>query len=133
VSTIEDLRDYLAAAGIGLTAGANLFGGTMPDKPDVANVLYDSSGGVPIDTGGGPSKPAVINPRVQVQSRATAYNTARDTCRAIYNALTLIANQTLSGHYYERVSPVQEPFLLHNDESNRTVFVCNFDVFRDPE
>jgi hypothetical protein len=131
-ATLDDLAAYLATQ-CSWVAGTDLFGGTMPSTPDTLTALYDTAHGGPIETLGAASTPAIINPGLQVQTRALDYATARTRCRAAYNALVLIVNTTVGGSYYERVVPIQEPFLFHNDESNRTLFACNFDVFRSAE
>jgi hypothetical protein len=129
---LADLVAYLDA-NTAWTAASDLFSGDMPPTPDDLTVIYEYPGGPPIETGGASGQPAIINPRVQVVARSIDYDLAKARARLAYSLLVVLVNQTVGASYYERAVPLQEPFLLSRDESERVLFAFNVEVFRDAE
>jgi len=130
----QDLVTYLVS-GSTLVAGTDLFVGDLLPSPDDVTVLFEYPGMGPRETFGDNTKPAVIRPRIQVLGRAggtatAAYTNARTRVRTVYDLLTVVANEQLSGTTYFRGEAIQEPFMLHRDENDRVVFACNFDIWR---
>lgn len=124
----------LLDAGSAIAAGVDLFTNDMPDSPDAITVLYTTPGGPPIETLGADSLPAVIAPRVQIQTRGPhgpgGHDVALTRAREAYNLLVMITNETVNGADYHRVAPLQEPFFLRRDENERPYFAFNVQVFR---
>ena len=129
---LVDLAVYLDAQTT-WTQATDLFVGDLPPSPDAVTVLYEYAGGEPRETMGADSSPAIVNPRVQVVTRAATYPDARARALLAYQKLVLIANETVNSTYYARVVPVQEPFFLARDESERVLFAFNADVLRAAE
>lgn len=127
---LDDITDYLSSGGIG-TIGTNLFGGFMPDTPDVAVAVYES-GGRPPDVAMGPSAGAVAMewPSVQVVCRATAYDyaVARTKAHDAFKLLQGLPTRTINGTQYHWGMARQSPFLMGRDEAGRVLIACNYDI-----
>lgn len=65
-------------------------------------------------------------PTVQVISRSTSYETARDNANVIYVLLGGTDNATLSSVEYAKVTPSQSPFDIGTDADGRTMISCNY-------
>jgi len=134
VSTIlTDLGTYLDGATIAtadLTLGTNLFLGREPADPDTCVTLYESAGRAPADMMGDGTAPALARPGVQARVRAASYSTATSLADDVWQALSKISNDTLSGTVYQRVQALQSPFGLERDDRDRMIFVANFAVDR---
>jgi hypothetical protein len=132
---LDELAKYLQDNGIG-TVGTNIFKSYSPNKPDSALIIYETGGDRPQDTFGSTNVAAWENPRIQIVSRSTEYQTARNTAEDAYKTLIGIANQTIkanvadSGSFYLRVSAMQSPFRLGIDQNSRNLVACNFDVMK---
>lgn len=130
----EDLAVAIDAALATHTSGTDLFVGDMPPDPDLCTALIETPGSPPLETLGPDGPPAVILPRVQVQTRAgggaTAYPDAKERARDVYDVLVAITNENVNGNAHFRAAPLQEPYLLHRDESERVVFAFGVEVWR---
>ncbi len=128
---LDDIVAYLAAAGIGLTAGTNLFAGKLPaTAPDPCVICYETKGAPPLETFGNDDLPQVDRPRLQVVARAADYVSARTKLWDCFKKLVLIGNESVNGTYYERVEAIDSPALMGRDESERVLFVGNFQVHK---
>jgi hypothetical protein len=123
---LEDLGAYLQAQGYG-TTGTSIFGSYMPDAPDSLVVLYEYGGGEPKRTFTGTYHEA---PRVQVNVRDTTYASARARAQLIWNALDSVVETTLSGNWYNAITPLQPPFLLERDSKQRSIVTFNVSIDR---
>jgi len=130
MSILDDMLTILQAAGVG-TPGTNLFKGRTPPSPDAILVVQEYPGEPPSYTHDS-SHPAIRYPRVQVSTRAAAYDTAEQKIQAAYDALSGIVNTpSPSGAiYFLSIRPLGEPGYAGVDENNRVKFVCNFEVKR---
>ena len=124
MALLDDLGSVLQTAGVG-TVGADIFKGGLASTPDMQISMIESGGfsplreldnGVPVD-----------RCTVQVSVRAAAYDYAAAQAQAhlAYAALDAVVEQVLSGRRYHQIEPLQPPFLLERDESDRPVFVFN--------
>lgn len=131
---LDEIGTYLAAniSGTTLTLGSNLFLGRLPDAPDTAVAIYESGGTLPDHTMGGASIPVVERARIQVVSRAVGYSAARAVAENVWTALEGIADESLSGKRYLRVTALQSPFPLERDTSERVIVAQNFEVLKTP-
>jgi len=125
----KDMANYLAAAGLGLVVGTNLFTGREPNSPANTATIYDTPGDAPMLT---MDNVRYDYPAIQVRVRNTGYQAGWALIDSIRTALHGLAHVTQGGAVYELVKCDQEPFLLDYDESNRPRFVCNFSVQRKP-
>lgn len=124
---LDEVAAFIVADGHA-TLGTNLFLGSMPAKPDVALSLHEYPGGPP-DFVFGTAGVAHEYPRVQVKARGAAadYAGPRRWLEAVYQDLAeRVQSATSTGTRYLDLSPVQPPFPLERDESNRWVFAVNF-------
>lgn len=126
--TIADITTYLAAAGLSLTAGTNLFAGDVDETLDEATWLMSYPGQAP-DYAMGLQVLNLEYPRVQISTRSLSYATGETRIAAIVAELVKIGPTTLaSGKRYLAVLPTQSPFLLKKDANQRWVFVVNVEI-----
>lgn len=132
--TLDEIGAYLAAniSGTTLTLGTNLFLGRLPDSPDTAVALFETGGTLPDHTMGGASVPAFERARVQALTRAAGYANCRTLAQQVWTALEGVADESLSGVRYLRVTAVQSPFPLERDTSDRVIMGQNFEVLKTP-
>jgi hypothetical protein len=130
MALLPDVGVYLAAAGLSLTVGTNLFYGRLPDGPDKCVAIYESNGTIPIETMSDNTEPPVVHPGLQVLARDGSYADAQTLAEDVWQKLTLVSNETLSSTRYLRVAPVQQPAPIERDSQDRVLFSCNFDVLK---
>ena len=130
MALLPDVGTYLAAAGLSLTVGTNLFYGRLPDSPDKCVAIYESNGATPIETMSDNTEPPVVHPGLQVLARDAAYADAQSLAEDVWQKLTLVTNETLTSTLYLRVAPVQQPAPIERDSQDRVLFSCNFDVLK---
>ena len=126
---IKELGTFLAAQSTRFVLGTNCFLNALPSEPDTAASLTEYGGGAPDYTFAN-DLPAWENARVALTTRSTSSAGARANINAGWTALQRVANESLSGTPWLRVSAVQDPFLLRRDEQGRVVFQVNFDCQR---
>ena len=137
-NVLTDVQTYLAGAGLGLTAGTNLFRSLMPPTPDVAVALhlYD---GFPPEPGLG-SDGGVLRaeyPMIQVEVRGVEddFDGPYAMAQQIMEKLLLVGSRpsiaTLSGTIYQAIVPKQQPFLRNRDENFRCYVVFKCQVYKD--
>jgi hypothetical protein len=118
-----DIVAYLAAAGLGLTAGVNLFEGEMLEAPDNVVAVAHYAGEDSDDYAMGPSlsEPGSEIEVVQVMTRSTSRDTARSTAAAIHNKLENLG-KTLnfggSGRTYFRIEGMGGPPVSIGQDAN---------------
>ena len=131
---LAELATYLAADGLGLTAGTNLFYSLLPESPDVCVALFEYPG-LPDEVELGGTTIRAEWPRVQVVVRGAGdagSDAPRLLCEQIRRSFTKIREQILSGCAYHAVTAIQAPFPLAPDENFRFKYACNFQVYKDP-
>jgi hypothetical protein len=124
----KDLCAMLAAAGLGLSFGTNLFIGWEPTAPDNAVTIYDTPGFSPNSTLTKGEETWL--PSIQVRVRNRDYLMGWTLINSIKEVLHSLAHETWGGTVYDLIQCAQEPFLLNYDEHGRPLFVCNFDIQR---
>lgn len=121
---LPELSGYLEAQGIG-TRQVDIFYSRLPDQPDSVVALFEYAGrGPDIDHDGGLLQ--IEHPAFQVQVRDPDYDTGRLRIHNVYRAFVRVGNDVIGGTEYHNVLPLQSPFFLRRDDSDRAVFVCNF-------
>jgi len=128
---LDELVTYLAADGLGLVAATNLFYGAMPATPDLVVVLYEYPGMSSLAIGQNTISIEWPNIHVEVRGAQNDYATPRALLHSIVASFTKIGDQTLSGTRYGGVIAKQPPFRLGQDDDNRYLFACNFQVMKD--
>ena len=127
----KDIAAILAAAGLGLIVGTNLFIGQEPTAPPNTTTIYDTPGSAPMLTMD--QITGYDFPAIQVRVRNTNYLVGYGLINSIKDKLHGLAHQLQGGVVYELVKCDQDPFLLDYDESGRPRFVCNFSIQRKPQ
>ena len=97
-----------------------------------AVALIEQAGTAPIRLMASPL-PVADHNRIQVRNRAVDYVDARADAYAVYRAFESIADRTLSGGHYFRVSAVQAPFPTGRDDRDRWLCSANYDIWRAPD
>ena len=122
---LEDVGNYLATQGLGLSEGTNLFLGTLPDQPDDAVALYETGGGAPslVDS--------TDTPSWQVRVRNTDYATGRSMIETIWNALHGLTAVALGGTTYKLIWALQSPVAVGRDIKQRHEWTANFRAYRE--
>lgn len=124
----QDIADILAAAGLSLVVGTNLFIGDEPESPASCTTIFDTPGYGPMLTFD--QAETYDFPAVQVRIRNTSYLAGYALIHGIKRALHGLAHEIWNGTVYELIKCDQDPFLLDYDESRRPRFVCNFSIQR---
>ena len=130
---IDDVLDYLSSGGVG-NPGTTLFGGFMPDMPDVATAVYETGGLASVHAMNPVAGAAVVEmPRVQVVCRASGYDyaTARATAHSAFKLLDGLPTRSINGTKYLWASAVQSPFLMGRDQAGRVQVACNYDIVKE--
>jgi hypothetical protein len=130
----SEVGTYLAAAGLGLTRGTNLFEGILPETPNTAVSLHQYGGDQSLLGFGVTTGVQYERPRLQVFVRGEPgeFTTARDLAHDIRQALAKVQATDLSGTGYHLVIPMQSPQILERDKNERLVFVFNCRVEKEP-
>lgn len=127
---VEEVGSYLDSNSTRFTLGTNLYLNWMVDEPGTAASIIESAGVPPAFTMGPSTKPCWENVRFQVVCRSTSSTRARANADAAFAIFCGVANQTLSGTTFLRISPVQSVFFLGRDDSGRVEFAFNCDAMR---
>lgn len=129
---LEEIGTHLDTSSTRFSLGTSLFLGILPDASTIAGTA-----GAVIETGGSPPMHTFASTRpvwevatVQVLCRSTSPVTARANMDDAWTILDRVANQTLSGSTYLRITALQSPFLAWRDERERTVYGANFECWR---
>lgn len=122
---LEALADRLQAASVAF-AGSDLFIGLMPDQPDKCMTLYEYQGQQPLevlrDEGATLERPGV---QVLVRAGRNDYPGAREFIVNARDVLASIADETISGVRFLRVSVSNGPFATGTDPNDRPLFSLN--------
>lgn len=98
--------------------------------PNTVVVLYETGGSgtaYTFSTGAGVAR-AYEQPTIQVLSRSTSYQTARNNAGNIYDLLDGLSNTTMTGVTYLSIEAAQPPFSIGRDENNRHRVSVNFNI-----
>ena len=116
------------AAVTGLTKGTNLFATRLPELPDAAVCVYEYDGQAAHYTMGD-SGDVMDRPRFQVLARGSkhGYAAARDLIGLIHEGLDA-TEVTWGGYRVHRSMPLYTPSSLGNDEADRPMIGCRFEL-----
>jgi hypothetical protein len=127
---LSEIALFLEQQGIGVRA-EDLFAGEIPAKsPDNAIGLLNTPGAA-YEFVHNANQPVAESPGFQLRVRGPDYEEANARIEAAARVLTL-RHQVLSGVRYQSVVPASPPFYLERDGNERHVFVCNFEVSKEP-
>lgn len=129
MSAGAEVATYLQHAGIG-ELGATLFVGYMPETaPDDAVAVMEYGGMMGAQPLEDPM--AYEMPRLQVMVRSASYFDGMTKARDAYRALGKVVNTTLGGVRYQRITPVQPPFLIRRDDNGRPEIGFNVEITKE--
>lgn len=123
----EDIRDYIQT-----TCSFDT------DECFVGNLYPDPDNQIAVATYGGPPPIMAMGPqniveriqRVQILVRNTSYADATDNMEAIYGALAGAIDITIGSNVYDKISVLNEPMALMDDNNARTVLVLNIETWK---
>ena len=122
----RDISAWVQSLGIGFTA-VNTFVGILPDTPDICCTVIGTPGRSPRETHDGGR---IDLGRVAVWVRHPTYATAQSALWSVYEAACAFANSPAGDNDYLALVPLQPPFLLQRDASNRVVMAMNVEATR---
>ncbi len=119
MTLLTDITTYIDS-NTTLTAGTNLFIGTLPANVDNCVGIFQSGGVEPT------TYLDVIKPTIQVLVRNTNYETAQQLSYQIYDLLHQLYKITMGNTEIYTVFALQEPTDIGEDETGRAVFTGNY-------
>ena len=119
MTLLTDITTYIDS-NTSLTAGTNLFIGTLPANVDNCVGIFQSGGVEPT------TYLDVIKPTIQVIVRNTNYETAQQLSYQIYDLLHQLYKITMGNTEIYTVFALQEPTDIGEDETGRAVFTGNY-------
>lgn len=135
----DDLAAHLDSNSTKISAGTSLFLNVLPSDTTGRCVAVFETPGLPAIEKFGGVLPAMTQPRAQIVTRSTkpsggsgvsGSSGARSLAQDMWEVCVGIANQSVNGHTYQRVAPLQDPFFLRRDEAGRAMFVFNVECMR---
>lgn len=128
---VQEMAKFVADKGHGIE-GVTIFKGILPPEPNFAIQVFDSGGDDPAFPMGAGIAGVIEQPRLQILVRSDDPLQARVVAWNIWKDLSLVCNETVNGTYYLRIAPRQSPFMIENDDAERTRIVCNYEAARQP-
>ena len=130
-NVLDDIATRIATT-ISGTVGTDVFKSMMPALPDAAVALYETGGLSPEKRFGSKGidweRPAV---QIVVRGAPGDYQTARTTSQSIFEDVSEIETEDLSGTRYHLSDPLQQPFGLNVDEQDRPTVAFNIIFTKD--
>lgn len=137
---VDEVAHYLAAAGLGLTVGSNLFTDPWPETVEgqaVSIVVYDGDAAA---HGAGPSLAdplfGIIRFKVTVRAAQDGVIAGRQLAFAIFKKLHNLAEMPLGASPVRYLHVVSrdgfEPQYLREDENGRRIYECDFEARKEP-
>jgi len=124
---MDHIGTLLQANGFG-TKGVDLFGGTMPAKPDNVISIYEHPGFEP-ERAMGRRVVDVMNLQILVRNVTSA--AGQTEAYGVYDLLDMFVG-VIEGVQYYSIMARQTPFSLGSDENNRVKWSCNYVVNKEP-
>jgi len=133
---IEEVGTYVTATTGQGTLGTDFFLHTLPETTRMTAAILEGAGSAPAYTIGR-ATPVHTRGNIDLYVRSTAGSggftnpsNARVRAQRIWNRLSSVTNETLSGQGYLRIEPRGEPHLIERDAQGRYVFGASFTVHR---
>jgi hypothetical protein len=127
---LTDIALYLENSGLGVRA-QNLFAGEIPAHAQDHAIGLLESASAPPEFVHEQNRRIAERPGLQVNVRDADYEVARNKIEAILEALTF-RDRIINGVRYLSVVPTGSPISLGRDGNERHLFVCNFDIVKQP-
>ena len=130
---LDDIAIYLEGNST-LVLGVDLTLAFMPENPNTVTTIYETGGSGPLNafsTGGGTR--FYEQPGIQIITRSTSYETARNIQETVFTVLDGVNNQVVPSTgtvHYGSIDAVQSPFPIGRDKNNRFKVGVNFDVLK---
>lgn len=133
---INEVATYIVAQSTRYALGDSstavpLYMNKLPaEVADTAVTIMDSGGSAPLYTHNGTF--ALERPTIQVITRSSGYQTARDHAEHIYQLLAGVTNVSISKTTstgvtsYLTITPLQSPSDMGQDAEERPLVTCNF-------
>ena len=122
-----DKKDYLetSSSGGNFIFGVNLFIGLLPETPDLAVCLFDTSGA-------SAEQYSIFNPTVQVLVRGKQgkYEDAYAKANEVVDIFHNMANTEMGGTQYILIWKMTEVGHVGNDTKGRPIFSCSLRIKR---
>ena len=131
---LDEVGTYLATQ-LTLLKATTLFEGIMPDDHDECLAVLDGASsastlGFGVTTGVQYENPGLM---IWCRGKAGDFDTPRDQAHLARQALAKVQATELSGTLYHFIIPMQSPFIIARDESDkRVVFAFNCRVRKEP-
>lgn len=124
---LDDLSDFLTSGGISTTK----YKGFLPPTPDEALLLVATGGFSAVHAFSAVAGAAVEErPTVQITRRSPVPARAAIEMNVIYRMLDGMGDRSINGTRYFWVEAMQPPFPLGEDDSQRSLVVCNFRIHK---
>tara|TARA_Y100001951_G_scaffold96134_1_gene94462 strand:- start:259 stop:663 length:405 start_codon:yes stop_codon:yes gene_type:complete len=131
VALLDEVGAYVSTNVSALTIGTNLFLSMMPDEPAICAALYSVTSDVPYFTmNGANNQPVLENPRIQLYVRHSSYATGEALAYTIWQQMTEVADEALSGVDYLRLQAMGSPEFLERDENFNVLWSANFQAMK---
>jgi hypothetical protein len=125
---LAEIAGYLVANSIG-TLGTNIFIADIPEKPDLAVMLFDRPGSQNLYTYDG-ERVEMPGLQVLVRGEQSDYSTARTKAATVYALLDGVANTVIGTHTYLSIMASSPPYDYGPDGMGRQIFETNFQIRR---
>ena len=125
-SPVVDMKDYLVEPSESTYVfGVNLFIGQLPETPDMAVCLFDTSGA-------SAEQYSIFNPTVQVLVRGKQgkYEDAYAKANEVVDVFHEMANTELGSTQYILIWKMTEVGHVGNDTKGRPIFSCSLRIKR---
>lgn len=131
MSMLDDVKAKLVAQGVSTTITIGRMLDTNQDTEAMIS-LFQYSGTDPLYVPE-QSIPKYENSRLQILCRSKRDQEAESLAYRCFNVVSTITNEVINGHNYQKISPIGSPFTLMRDEEERSIWACNYRVFRETE
>lgn len=131
MSMLDDIKAKLVAQGVSTTITISRVLDTNQDAETLI-ALFQYTGPDPTRVPE-QSIPKYEYPRLQILCRSVKDQDAESLAYRCFREVTQIINETINGHVYQSVSASGSPFELMRDEEDRSIWACNYRVFREVE
>jgi len=131
---LDDIGAKVVADTSATAVGTDVFLSLLPDLPDVAIGIVESSGLPPVRTMGNPGPPDVEVASFQITVRGAVddYASARTTANEIYRVFASAGEETINTVRYLNFEALTSPFSAGYDANERPLIICNYTCHKDP-
>lgn len=133
MSILDDVRSYLITAGVVQPIFLSRIQDVNPGATELTIIgLFQYTGVDPIYVPE-QNKPKYENPRLQILVRSKDDANAEIVAYQVFDLVSQVTNEVINTHNYQKISPLGSPFMLMRDEEERSIWACNYRIFRETE